>query len=317
MRVLVVGGRGYVGAHIVERLKEDGDEILVTTRRPQNDTDHVYMSFEDDDSIDSVFKTFKPEVVIYCADPFDILNRVHPYIYSARLRKVLLRCDHVGKFILISTMGIFHDCKRAMIRGEHNLKFPKISYFRAKFIQDNFYWSWDFSDMRKFSICPSLVIGRRSIVEKCHKHPLGVMLLRHSLKATFIAPFDIPVAHADDVAEAVYQIVYTPHKLPQTRYMIHSDVLRLQDLKQYVDICPIRLVKKRVLTKTWGLFFAPLLFPNFTWKVMINYVYYLWIYQIDNESILEIRCKTLTTILDEFINDYFADYPPKFPKYEI
>ena len=32
MRVLVTGGTGFVGQHLVQRLKERGDEVVVTTR---------------------------------------------------------------------------------------------------------------------------------------------------------------------------------------------------------------------------------------------------------------------------------------------
>lgn len=76
MKVLVTGGAGHIGSHIVERLIDRGDEVLVIdnyqTGRRDNLQSHENLSIVEDsiantELVCKVFEDFKPEVLVHAA----------------------------------------------------------------------------------------------------------------------------------------------------------------------------------------------------------------------------------------------------------
>lgn len=76
MRVLITGGAGHIGSHIVEKLLERGDDVLVidnyqTGRRdnlqPNEKLTIIEDSIANTNMMDREFMKFKPEVVIHAA----------------------------------------------------------------------------------------------------------------------------------------------------------------------------------------------------------------------------------------------------------
>ena len=76
MKVLVTGGAGFIGSHLVDRLLTRNDRVLVidnyTTGRRDNLTPHpsltvVEGSITDRDLVDRVFGDFAPERVVHAA----------------------------------------------------------------------------------------------------------------------------------------------------------------------------------------------------------------------------------------------------------
>jgi UDP-glucose 4-epimerase len=87
MNVLVTGGCGQVGSHVIELLLERGDKVLaidnLATGRREHLADHpnlevVIDTISDKELIDSIFLKFKPDVVVHTAasykDPNDWYN---------------------------------------------------------------------------------------------------------------------------------------------------------------------------------------------------------------------------------------------------
>lgn len=76
MRVLVTGGAGHIGSHIVERLLEKGDKVLVIdnyqTGRRDNLKEHVNLQIVEDsiantNKVFEVFDAFQPEILVHAA----------------------------------------------------------------------------------------------------------------------------------------------------------------------------------------------------------------------------------------------------------
>lgn len=73
-RILVTGGTGFIGGHLVKRLEDFGNEICVIVKRqPQNNnldasnTFYKPVEISDYSSIDSVIKRFRPNVIFHLA----------------------------------------------------------------------------------------------------------------------------------------------------------------------------------------------------------------------------------------------------------
>ena len=73
MRALVTGGAGFVGSHVVQRLLDEGDDVLVlddlSTGRPANLPPDVRLEEIDiaDPGVGGIVTSFRPELITHCA----------------------------------------------------------------------------------------------------------------------------------------------------------------------------------------------------------------------------------------------------------
>ena len=101
-RVLVTGGGGFVGSHLVERLERDGADVVVARRR-----DHDLTSLEDTERL---FAEAKPELVFHLAAEVGGIgaNRANPgrYWYANLL---------LGAHVLEQSR--LHDVRKLVVAG--------------------------------------------------------------------------------------------------------------------------------------------------------------------------------------------------------
>ncbi|KAF1954376.1 NAD(P)-binding protein [Byssothecium circinans] len=97
-RVLVTGGSGFLGAHVVEQLLSDPTiSVAIVSRKPQASDHSTRLHIHPADiaseaQVQAVFDTFKPQAVIHTASPHHTETTATFLRTNVEGTKVLLRC---------------------------------------------------------------------------------------------------------------------------------------------------------------------------------------------------------------------------------
>lgn len=124
-KVLVTGGAGFIGSHLVDRLVEEGfsvavvDDLTNGRREYLNPKAHFYGISVTSPKLGIVFAAEKPDVVFHLAAHIDARVSVQDPIHDAEVNvhgslRVLEQClKHKVKKIVFSSSGgaIYHDAK--------------------------------------------------------------------------------------------------------------------------------------------------------------------------------------------------------------
>ena len=135
MRVLVTGGAGYIGSHVVKLLGERGEKVLVYDNLSTGHRwavlygDLVEADLEDERTLEDVFCSFCPEAVIHFAAKIVVPESVRdPLLYyennvsnSLKLLKVALR-HKVRAFVFSSSAAVYGIPDAVPIKEEAPLK---------------------------------------------------------------------------------------------------------------------------------------------------------------------------------------------------
>lgn len=129
MRVMVTGGAGFAGSHIVERLIAAGDEVLVVDDMSTGKQENLHRQAElvemdiGDAALLEVAAKFRPEAVSHCAAQASVPGSMADPLFDARVNivgglNVLNAAVHAGsaQLIYINTGGAlygtpdYHPC---------------------------------------------------------------------------------------------------------------------------------------------------------------------------------------------------------------
>lgn len=127
MKVLVTGGNGFIGTHLVKRLWDEGHVVTVVDRKAPNPLDIL-----DEAGLDTAFKQAKPDVVVHLAAE----KRGDPaVIYKTNvdgMLNVLCACERFG------TKKVLFSSSSAVYGHDHQVEYaecrPSSAYGRSKLI---------------------------------------------------------------------------------------------------------------------------------------------------------------------------------------
>lgn len=119
-RVLVTGGAGYIGSHVVQQLSEDGYDVLVYDNLSTGhawvlgDCELVVADLADEEALESVFRDNSFDAVLHFAASIDVEESVRdPLKYysnnTANTTKLLQACNRAGieRFVFSSTAAVY------------------------------------------------------------------------------------------------------------------------------------------------------------------------------------------------------------------
>lgn len=189
MRVLVTGGAGFIGSHIVDKLVERGDRVVVVDnlcfgkRENLNSKAVLYeVDILDKDKIEEVFDKEKPEIVIHCAAQVMLRKSLENPLYDARTNilgtlNVLEACRKfgVGKVVYTSTGGArVGEPEYLPVDEKHPLN-PCSPYGISKHSAEHYVWMYNkLYGLDYFIFCFGNVYGPRDVVESGRLIPVFI-----------------------------------------------------------------------------------------------------------------------------------------------
>ena len=121
MRILVTGGAGFIGSHVVDGFLDAGHEVAIVDNLSTGDTANLnpeaklFQCDIRDEALDKVFGDFRPEVVDHHAAQANVPASLQDPVYDASvnvlggLNLLRLSAQHgVKKFIYISSGGAMY-----------------------------------------------------------------------------------------------------------------------------------------------------------------------------------------------------------------
>lgn len=145
MKILVTGGAGFIGSHIVDKLLIHGHDVVVIDDFSSGNRENVEMNnircYEQSilsSSVEEIFSTEKPDVVIHQAAQTSVQYSMNFPIIDAEVNvlgtlKMLEYCRkyEVGKFIFASSAAVYGEPQYLSIDEKHPLN-PTSCYGMSK-----------------------------------------------------------------------------------------------------------------------------------------------------------------------------------------
>lgn len=150
MKILVTGGAGFIGSHIVDNLIENNYEVIIIdnlstgNKKVINSKAKLYIADIRED-INSIFEKEKPEIVIHTAAQVMLRKSIEEPIFDATTNilgtiNVLEACrkNNIKKIIYTSTGGArFGEPKYLPVNEKHELK-PTSPYGISKHTAEHY-----------------------------------------------------------------------------------------------------------------------------------------------------------------------------------
>lgn len=148
--ILVTGGAGFIGSHIVDKLIENGDNVIIidnlSTGKEENINKKSIFYRKDirDKSIEEIFKVERPEYVIHHAAQIDVQQSIKNPVLDGDINilgtiNVLENCNQyeVKKIIYASSAGVYGDPEYLGIDEKHRVK-PISNYGISKLTPEHY-----------------------------------------------------------------------------------------------------------------------------------------------------------------------------------
>ena len=128
MKILVTGGAGFIGSHLVDRLVQEGHEVVVVDdlstgkRRNLNRAAEFYKRDVQGSRLDGVFRRERPVVLIHLAAQMNIRRSVEDPLFDAQVN-ILGTLNVLDQAVRYGTRKIIFASSGGAIYGEQDV-FP-------------------------------------------------------------------------------------------------------------------------------------------------------------------------------------------------
>ncbi|ADY74008.1 UDP-glucose 4-epimerase [Desulfurobacterium thermolithotrophum DSM 11699] len=231
MKILVTGGAGYIGSHVVKALGEKGYKVLVVDNLSKGHKEAVLYGklvvadLEDKNTLDVIFKEFRPDAVMHFAAFIEVAQSLRePLKYyknntvnTINLLEVMLK-NGVNKFIFSSTAAVYGNPEKVPIPEIEPIKpinpYGQSKAFVEKVLQDfDKSYGLKYVSLRYFNAAGADPEGRigESHDPETHLIPLILKTAKGEKESIKIFGTDYPTPdgtcirdyiHVDDLAEA-------------------------------------------------------------------------------------------------------------------
>ena len=156
MRILVPGGAGFIGSHVVDRFVELDHEVAVLDDLSTGKREFVHprarlfeADITDRAAVEACMAAWKPEVVDHHAAQIDVRHSVEDPVHDARTNilgglELLQACRRHGvrKFIYASTGGALYGEGRSLPATEDHPINPESPYGASKHALEHYLYLW-------------------------------------------------------------------------------------------------------------------------------------------------------------------------------
>ena len=152
MKILVTGGAGFIGSHVVDRYIALGHDVVVldnlsTGRKDNLNSKATFHNVDitDSDAVASVFEKERPDIVNHHAAQMDVRRSVADPVYDANINVIGLlnvleasRTFGVKKFMFISSGGVLYGDDATLPVSENASLVPESPYGVTKLIGEKY-----------------------------------------------------------------------------------------------------------------------------------------------------------------------------------
>ncbi|WP_373896367.1 UDP-glucose 4-epimerase GalE [Virgibacillus sp. CBA3643] len=221
MAILVIGGSGYVGSHVVNKLVDQGHEVVVvdnaTTSHPQyiKNVDYLCFSYGDSNLMDKLLSDYDIDSVIHLGGLINVRESMEkPELYyhvnveeGENLIRILKK-HNIDKFIFSSSCAVYGNPKYVPINEEHPLD-PVSTYGNTKMLFEKLLkeYDMDYINLRYFNVSGSNGILGENHKEETHVIPLLIQSILQGKEFNVFGDGKQKrdFIHVEDLAEAHVQ----------------------------------------------------------------------------------------------------------------
>lgn len=156
MKILVTGGAGFIGSHVVDGYLAEGHGVVVvddlsrgSRQNPPAGVPFYQVDVRDQSALEEVFKKEKPEAVNHHAAHIDVRTSVNDPVFDAEcnilgsIHLLQLSVQHkVRRFVYASTGGAIYGEPKVLPATEETLVLPLAPYGISKHVVEHYLYTY-------------------------------------------------------------------------------------------------------------------------------------------------------------------------------
>ncbi len=243
-KIMVTGGAGYIGSHVVKLLGECGHKLIVYDDLSNGNKwavlygDLIKGNVGDEELLNKVFKQFKPDIVMHFAAFIQVNESVKkPIKYyqnntsnTLTLIKAMIN-NNINKFIFSSTAAVYGIPSKIPVTEDHPLKpinpYGQSKTFVEKILKDISYSSnFNYVSLRYFNVAgadPDCKIGQ-AYRESTHLITRALKTAKGEYEKLQIFGTDYPTKDGTCVRDYIHVVDLAEAHILAMDYLLNQNV---------------------------------------------------------------------------------------------